>query len=78
MAAITVRNLKDEAHRALKARAKRNARSTEAELRAIIEEAVLPKKQAKGLGTTLYELGRKYGPLEFERDKTPMRVVKFD
>ncbi len=77
MSAVTIRNLKDETHRALKARAKKAGRSTEAEIRAILEAAVKPPKQ-KGLGTLLYEFGRKHGPLEFERDKSPARVVKFD
>ena len=36
MAAITVRKISDEMHGALKARAKKNARSTEAEARAIL------------------------------------------
>ena len=40
MAAITVRNISDRAHRALKERAARHERSMEAEVRALIEEAV--------------------------------------
>ena len=52
MAAITVRKISDEMHGALKARAKKNARSTEAEARAILAEAVMPPKV--GLGTALY------------------------
>ena len=43
MAAVTIRNLSDEAHRALKARAAQHNRSTEAEIRAILEAAVLPR-----------------------------------
>ena len=42
MAAITVRNLPDETHRALKRRAAEHGRSTEAEIRAIPEDAVRP------------------------------------
>ena len=38
----TVRNLSDEVHRALRVRAARRGRSTEAELRSILEESVLP------------------------------------
>ena len=34
MAAVTIRNLSDEAHRALKVRAAQHNRSTEAEMRA--------------------------------------------
>ena len=36
MAALTIRNLSDETHRALKARAAAHHRSTEAEVRAIV------------------------------------------
>jgi antitoxin FitA len=64
MAAITVRKIPDEMHRALKARAKKNARSTEAEARAILAEAVMPQKV--GLGTALYLIGRKYGGIELD------------
>ena len=39
MAAITIRNLSDETHRALKARAALSGRSTEAEIRLILEQA---------------------------------------
>jgi antitoxin FitA len=42
MAAVTVRNLPDDLHRALKDRAARNIRSPEAEMRAILEDAVRP------------------------------------
>jgi antitoxin FitA len=64
MAAITVRKIPDEIHRALKARAKKNARSTESEARAILAEAVQPPKV--GLGTALYLIGRKYGGIELD------------
>ena len=40
MAAVTIRNLTDETHRALKQRAAHHGRSTEAEIRAILEDAV--------------------------------------
>lgn len=42
MAMLTMRNLPDEAHRALRARAALRGRSTEAEVRAILEESILP------------------------------------
>ena len=41
--AITVRQFDDRAYQALKARAKRNAHSMEAEARQILTEAVLPR-----------------------------------
>lgn len=39
MAAVTIRNLPEEIHRALKMRAAQHNRSTEAEMRAILETA---------------------------------------
>jgi plasmid stability protein len=59
MAAVTIRNLSDEAHRALKVRAARHNRSAEAEMRAILEAAVRPEGRVR-LGATLREIGRKH------------------
>jgi antitoxin FitA len=74
MTTLTIRGLPENTRRALKARAKRNARSTEAEVRAILTEAVMPQK---GLGTLLYEIGRKYGPLEIPEDNSPNEPADF-
>lgn len=52
MPAIVVRNLSEKTHRALKARAASNARSTEAEVRAILDEAVAPEDRVR-LGSLL-------------------------
>ena len=41
MSVVTVRNLPEETHRALKLRAAQHGRSTEAEIREILEGAVL-------------------------------------
>lgn len=60
MAAVTIRNLSDEVHRALKIRAAQNNRSTEAEMRAILEAAVRPESRLR-LGTALAEMSRKIG-----------------
>ncbi|PZP17285.1 MAG: plasmid stability protein [Brachybacterium faecium] len=54
MAAITIRNLSDETHRALKIRAAEHSRSTEAEVRAILDEAV-SRGDLPGLGTLLHD-----------------------
>ena len=78
MAAVTIRNIPPETHRALKARARANARSTEAEIRAILDAATRPLKSEKGLGTLLRELGEKYGPLEIEYDNSPATAADFD
>lgn len=72
MAAITVRNLSDETHRALKARATGHGRSTEAEVRAILEEAVNPPERVR-VGSLLAEIAREAGgvDLDVDRDRTP-------
>lgn len=84
MAAVTIRNLPEETHRALKVRAARNGRSTEAELRDILDRVVNPSGRVK-LGTELAALGRKIGLTADEaavfdnlRDKTPVEPVSFD
>jgi len=60
LAAVTIRNLSDEAHRALKVRAARHHRSTEAEMRAILEAAVHPEIRLR-LGTALSDASRELG-----------------
>lgn len=62
MPAVTIRNLSEEAHRALKVRAARHNRSTEAEMRAILEEAVRPAKRLR-VGTALQNMSRRIGLL---------------
>ncbi|MBX9899947.1 MAG: plasmid stability protein [Burkholderiaceae bacterium] len=76
MASVTVRNLPDETHRALRVRAAMHGRSTEAEIRAILESAVRPASRVK-LGTMLAEIGREVGGVELEikRDQTPTEPV---
>jgi plasmid stability protein len=78
MASVTVRNLPDETHRALRVRAAQNGRSTEAEIREILEEAVRPQKRLK-LGSALAALGDKYNlDLQIIRDQEPGRIVTFE
>jgi plasmid stability protein len=60
MPAVTIRNLSDATHRALKVRAATHNRSTEAEIRAILEAAVRPEGRLR-LGTALSEMSRKIG-----------------
>lgn len=76
MSAITIRNLPDSTHRALKLRAAQHGRSTEAEVRSILEEAVRPKAK---LGSTLASIGRKLGGVELDvpRDKSPAEAARF-
>ncbi len=57
MAILTVRNVPDEVHRALRVRAALRGRSTEAEVRAILEETVLSAGRV-GLGSLLTAIGQ--------------------
>lgn len=79
MASVTVRNLPEETHRALRVRAASHGRSTEAEIREILENAVRPQGRVK-LGSLLAEISREVGgvDLEIERDKTPSEPVSFE
>ncbi len=72
MAVVTVRNLPAETHRALRVRAAQPGRSTEAEIRLILEAAVKPEGRVK-LGSLLAQIGRAAGgvDLHVERDRTP-------
>ena len=77
MSSVTVRNLPDATHRALKLRAAQHGRSTEAEIRLILEDAVAPKT---GLGSALAEIGRSLGgvDLNLNRDPSPVRAASFE
>ncbi|WP_372021880.1 plasmid stabilization protein (plasmid) [Tistrella mobilis] len=84
MAAVTIRNLSDEVHRALKLRAARHNRSAEAEMRAILEAAVRPEGRLR-LGTALHEIGQRHGitradidTIEQVRDRRPAEPMTFD
>jgi len=79
MTAITARNVPDEVHRALRVRAATHGRSTEAEIRAILETAVKPEGRIK-LGTLLADIGRELGgiDLKIERDKTLAEPLRFE
>jgi plasmid stability protein len=84
MATVTVRNLPDEVHRALRVRAATHGRSTEAEIRDILESTVRPPERIR-LGSALAELGRRVGltdddiaALNQVRDKTAAEPVSFE
>ena len=83
LAAVTIRNLSEEAHRALKVRAAQHNRSTEAEIRAILESVVRPEGRLR-LGTALAEMSRGIGltnadveVLEKARDARPAEPIRF-
>jgi plasmid stability protein len=77
--AITIRNLSEETHRALKLRAAENGRSTEAEVRAILDEAARPAMRLKW-GSALVAAFAEVGgsELEITRDTTPAEGAKFE
>lgn len=84
MAMLTVRNLPDDVHRALRVRAARNGRSTEAEVRAILEGAVKPDARVR-MGEALGALGRRHGltakdieALERARQSAPAEPMRFE
>lgn len=79
MPAVTVRNLPVEVHRALKLRAARNARSTEAEIRVILEEAVSPKTRLR-IGSELAAFGKRFGGIDLDlvRDQRPAEPALFE
>lgn len=85
MAMLTVRNLPDDVHRALRVRAAQHGRSTEAEIRDILEKAAKPEGRLK-LGSLLTSIAREAGGLtdaEAEhftqlRDRTPAKPMRFE
>jgi plasmid stability protein len=84
VAMLTVRNLPDDVHRALRVRAAQHGHSTEAEVREILASAVKPESRVR-LGDALSALGRKIGLTneDFEvfdrvRDKTPAEPLRFE
>ena len=84
MATLTVRNLPGEVHRALRIRAATHGRSTEAEVRDILEMVARPPERIK-LGSLLASIAREAGGLTVEeqalfesvRDKTPAEPMSF-
>ena len=83
MAKLTICDLPDEVHRALRVRAARHGRSIEAEVRTILEDTVLPTGRVR-LGSLLTTIGRRVGLSEEEfatfvqRDTAPGRPLSLD
>lgn len=85
MISITVRNVPDEVHRAIRVRAAMHGRSAEAEIRDILAQAAKPEGRLK-LGSLLASIAQEAGGLtdaEAEhinqlRDKTPAEPMKFE
>lgn len=79
MVAVTVRKLPEETHRALKARAAQHNRSTEAEIRVILENAVRPKNRLQ-IGSELAAFGQQFEDIEFNttRNSDPIKPALFE
>jgi plasmid stability protein len=83
MPSVTIRNVPDEVHRAIRMQAARHGHSIEAEMRDILESAVKPQGRVK-LGSLLAEIGREvrfsdeeFAIFESVRDQTQARAVGF-
>ena len=84
MAMLTVRNLPDDVHRALRVQAAQHGRSTEAYVREVLALAVKPEKRVR-LGDALADLSRQVGLTneDFEifqqvRDQIPAEPMRFE
>lgn len=84
MAILTVRNVPDDVHRALRVRAAKHGRSTEAEVREILAAVVKPSSRVR-VGEALAAIGRKIGltnedfaAFESVSDKAPAEPLSFD
>jgi len=76
---MTIRNLSEETHRALKQRAAAKGRSAEAEVRLILDAAVNPPERIL-IGSELAALGQRIGGVELDirRDQTPATGASFE
>jgi plasmid stability protein len=81
---LTIRNLPDDVHRALRVRAALHGRSTEAEVRDILASAVKPEARVR-MGDALATLGREIGLTDDDletmiqtRNKTPAEPPRFE
>jgi plasmid stability protein len=85
MASITIRNVPDDVHRAIRVRAAQHGRSTEAEIQSILADAARPEGRLK-LGSLMVSIAREAGGLsdaEAEaivalRDKTQAEPMNFE
>lgn len=88
MPAVTIRNLSDEAHRALTLRAAQRNHSAEDEMLAILEAAARPEGRRR-LGTAMADTSRQMGltnadvealeqAIEQACDKRPAEPMRFE
>jgi antitoxin FitA len=82
---ITIRNVPEDVHRAIRVRAALRGRSAEAEIRDILAQAAKPAGRLK-LGSMLSAIALEAGGLtaaeallfERVRDRTPAKPIKFE
>jgi len=84
MAKLTVRNISDELHRALRTRAAQHGHSMEAEVREILASAVSSEGRVK-LGSLLADIGRRarltdeeFAVFDQVRNKAPANPPSFE
>jgi antitoxin FitA len=84
MAMLTIRNLSDDVHRALRLQAALHNRSTEAEVREILAAVVKPASRLR-MGDALATLGRQIeltnedvDALSKTRQSTPAQPLRFE
>lgn len=79
MPTLNVRNLSPQTHHALRVRAAQHRRSTEAEVRAILDEAVNPPDHV-GLGSMLRAIAEEFGGVDLDvtRDNPPPDPAVFE
>lgn len=79
--AVTIRNVPEEIHRAIRVRAAQHGRTLQAEMLDILGQAVKPEGRVK-LGDLLESIGRKVKLTDeevagFERDRSSARATRF-
>ena len=81
---LTVRNLPDEIHKALRMQAALHGRSTEVEVREILATAVKPESRVR-MGDALWAMGRKialtnedFEIFNLSSDKPPAGPLRFE
>jgi plasmid stability protein len=79
MATLTIRNLPDEVHRALRILAAQHGRSTEAETRAILTQSVEAKERIR-VGTEIRRFAESFSGAELgvRRDNAPIEPASFE
>jgi len=79
MGSLNIRNLADATHKELRIQAARHGRSMEAEVRAILDDALNPEKKP-GLGSMLAAIGRDFGgaDLAITRDRAAADPADFE